>query len=500
MGYYLVDPEQLAKARGDQPAAIPSLGNAQPAQPMPATPGNEWQSLNDKWGIQRTDVSQAPSLDAMTPTGTTTPAKTLDQLAPSQLQAGRLVDNSVASPFTVTRENPQSLGMVDRSGTVTGADNVTRGWNNGTAEQFKTRYNVTGPNGANGVAEFIGAKPVGNGTVSVMDQGNGGTIEGNVAALNRQTAALTSLREAQNPGITTGTGAFAPRQEAPKFDPFGGDSNLKDQYNSLLSEAASETGFGASKRAARKIAAAQGLLTPGMAQMQSQTTLANNLNTNETARANSLNDLYAKNQITPYQQSQLGLEQQKLAQISGVKQTEAVNKGLDSVQTGIFGSPEWKNYITMKGQREITNSLANEDSPTAGHSLATAVAKASDPSTGVLSGEVEAIKSGSGNIFQRGAGWLNANLLGGSPFTPGVRQDLAKNVNIRADEYRNVAMEKINNMLPELKQRGIPLESVLQGSQLEDFKGWQSQRQNQNQQPQAAASYRWENGTLVPVQ
>lgn len=55
-----------------------------------------------------------------------------------------------------------------------------------------------------GTASGVTSAPPGRGTLSVMDQGNGGTIEGNVAALDRQTAALRSLREAANPGITTG--------------------------------------------------------------------------------------------------------------------------------------------------------------------------------------------------------------------------------------------------------------------------------------------------------
>ena len=105
-----------------------------------------------------------------------------------------------------------------------------------------------------------------------MDQGNGGTVEGNVAAINRQTAALTSLREAQNPGITTGTGAYAPRQEsAAPVDPFArpgdgiGDSQARaSQYENLLREAAGERGIGGSKRAAAKVAAANALMAPGL--------------------------------------------------------------------------------------------------------------------------------------------------------------------------------------------------------------------------------------------
>lgn len=138
--------------------------------------------------------------------------------------------------------------------------------------QYTTNYKALNDKGVASTMTIVGPdKRVGGGTVSVMDQGNGGTIEGNVAAINRQTAALTSLREAQNPGITTGTGAFAPRQEsAAPVDPFArpgdgwGDSEKRYQeYQGLLREASSGKGLTKNQRAA-KINAAQGLVAPGL--------------------------------------------------------------------------------------------------------------------------------------------------------------------------------------------------------------------------------------------
>lgn len=64
--------------------------------------------------------------------------------------------------------------------------------------QFATNYAT--PNGTltvNGPSQRMGG-----GTVSAPDQGNGGTVAGNVAAIERQIAALRGLREARNPGIT----------------------------------------------------------------------------------------------------------------------------------------------------------------------------------------------------------------------------------------------------------------------------------------------------------
>lgn len=70
---------------------------------------------------------------------------------------------------------------------------------------YQTDYAVYGNEGRQGALTITGAnRRAGGGTLSVLDQGNGGTVAGNVAALDRQTEALRSLREARNPGITTG--------------------------------------------------------------------------------------------------------------------------------------------------------------------------------------------------------------------------------------------------------------------------------------------------------
>jgi hypothetical protein len=66
-----------------------------------------------------------------------------------------------------------------------------------------TPLGVSAIGGGQGTATFQGL-PKAGGTLSVIDQGNGGTVAGNVEAINRQTEALRSLREARNPGITTG--------------------------------------------------------------------------------------------------------------------------------------------------------------------------------------------------------------------------------------------------------------------------------------------------------
>jgi len=69
----------------------------------------------------------------------------------------------------------------------------------------QTDYAVYGANGPRGTLSVAGPdRRVGGGTLSAPDQGNGGMVDGNVAAYNRQIAALRDLREARNPGITAG--------------------------------------------------------------------------------------------------------------------------------------------------------------------------------------------------------------------------------------------------------------------------------------------------------
>jgi hypothetical protein len=124
----------------------------------------------------------------------------------------------------------------------------------------------------NQIASVTGPdRRVGGGTLSAPDQGNGGTIEGNVAAINRQYEALKSRNDAYN-----GTGGGLPAtgaQTQPAFDPFSrpgdswGDSEKRqNEYQGLLRDAASAR----PRRAAAMMASAQGLLAPGLAQMERQ--------------------------------------------------------------------------------------------------------------------------------------------------------------------------------------------------------------------------------------
>jgi hypothetical protein len=102
-------------------------------------------------------------------------------------------------------------------------------------------------------------------TVSTL----GGTTQPQQANQVRSVATTPSPAPTSNGALN--------RPDAPSYDPFSrpgdgnGDSQKRQQeYEGLLRSAASQTGFGSRKRAAAMINSAQGLLAPGLAQMQAQ--------------------------------------------------------------------------------------------------------------------------------------------------------------------------------------------------------------------------------------
>lgn len=133
-----------------------------------------------------------------------------------------------------------------------------------------TTYQVPG---VQGQATFQGLPAQQRGGYMVQDQGNGGTIEGNVARLNSQIEALRGLREARNPGITTGGGSLpsAPTMDlfARQGDSFGDSQMREQQYDSLMKQAGSGRRMTRNQRAAMA-EGAQGLIAPGLAQIQQQ--------------------------------------------------------------------------------------------------------------------------------------------------------------------------------------------------------------------------------------
>lgn len=171
----------------------------------------------------------------------------------------------VAAPSRPIGTQPYTTGQpFEPSQVATGP--LTTGGSN--VPIYQTDYTVFGPKGQQGTMSVTGPdQRVGGGTVSQPDQGNGGTVEGNVAALNRQIDAMRSLREARNPGITTG-GSALPEAPAPvdiwarPGDSFGDSQFRQARYEGLLESAGKQRGFGAKRRAAAMMDAATGMLAP----------------------------------------------------------------------------------------------------------------------------------------------------------------------------------------------------------------------------------------------
>lgn len=101
----------------------------------------------------------------------------------------------------------------------------------GDGSQIAYNRNYTSQAGtANGVSRFS----PGLGTLNVMDQGNGGTVEGNVAAINRQIAALQDLHQAQLDDPYNGRFRFGSDGIRRGVDPLDVASGRTDALGTLL--------------------------------------------------------------------------------------------------------------------------------------------------------------------------------------------------------------------------------------------------------------------------
>ncbi|MER2527138.1 MAG: hypothetical protein ABTR07_04330 [Candidatus Competibacter denitrificans] len=189
---------------------------------------------------------------------------------------------------------------------------------------------------------------MGGNRLSVMDQGNGGTVEGNVAAINRQTEALRSLREAQNPGITTGTNQGAFGDVVSIGTPggnFGDEAMRAEKIRGLIGDAANGRGFSQGRRSAM-LDGAQALATmnqqPGVTR------------------------LLAQNMGDPYKLARLKLDTQRL----GIdQQTNATRLAMERDRLGLdqkrFGLDQQKAGLGALRQSALDQStLAKNARPT----------------------------------------------------------------------------------------------------------------------------------------
>lgn len=85
-----------------------------------------------------------------------------------------------------------------------------------------------------GTASGVSSVSPGRGTLNVADQGNGGTVEGNVAAINRQIAALQDLQQAQLDDPYNGRFRFGTDGIRRGVDPLDVASGRTDALGTLL--------------------------------------------------------------------------------------------------------------------------------------------------------------------------------------------------------------------------------------------------------------------------
>lgn len=226
--------------------------------------------------------------------------------------------------------------------------------------QYQSDYRVFGGNGEQGSVSVTGPdRRVGGGTLSAPDQGNGGTVEGNVAAINRQTEALRSLREARNPGITTGE--WGQPQEPKAVNPYElpGDSRLDTASRQQTAEQGLANAMdpyshrgGSTRQRMATVAAAQGLAAPGMEnaklfsdQRSSKDNLAAHLATATANRYNTDADL-AQRMLAAQRQAgvdqrhsamdnaRLALEQRKQQGLEQQQEINITNAMVDIVREG----------------------------------------------------------------------------------------------------------------------------------------------------------------------
>ena len=124
-----------------------------------------------------------------------------------------------------------SRGYAPLGDGVYSQSNAVRPGTVGDGSQIAYNRNYTSQSGtANGVSRFA----PGQGTLNVMDQGNGGTVEGNVAAINRQITALQDLHQAQLDDPYNGRFRFGADGIRRGVDPLDVASGRTDALGTLL--------------------------------------------------------------------------------------------------------------------------------------------------------------------------------------------------------------------------------------------------------------------------
>ena len=170
-----------------------------------------------------------------------------------------------------------------------------------------------------GTASGISGIAPGQGTVSVMDQGNGGTTEGNVAAINRQTAALQDLNQARLDDPNVGRGRFGTDGSRRGVEPVDVASGRTDSLGTLLPDVSRA-------RTSQQLQLAEMAQRANALQLQDSSARSGQQLQANTARANTLADLFKQQQQFGLEQQRLGVDQQKINADTALRANEQQQK------------------------------------------------------------------------------------------------------------------------------------------------------------------------------
>ncbi|TXH58589.1 MAG: hypothetical protein E6Q97_01900 [Desulfurellales bacterium] len=264
------------------------LNDAGQAGPPPRTPGDP----------SRTPVSSLPTPDFIAGNpGYATQTQSLSQGYNNALGNDVYSRGSTLTPgsaeYQATR---QTLGLPAE----------------GSGQMYSRQYMAPG-----GTASGISGIAPGQGTLSVMNQGNGGTVEGNVAAINRQTAALQDLRQARLDDPNVGRFRFGTDGIRRGVDPLDVASGRTDSLGTLLPDVSRA-------RTSQQLQLAE--MAQRALQLQDSATRSGQQLTANTARANTLADLFKQQQQFGLEQQRLGVDQQKINADTALRTSEQQQK------------------------------------------------------------------------------------------------------------------------------------------------------------------------------
>lgn len=444
---------------------IPSLG-----QPVPAQPGNEWESLKGKWDIDRGEFQQ--------------------QVATAPPEAAAIVRQGLetAAPTAAPVAPPKTLDSM--------GPNVPS-FDNSSVPDFKSAR-----------GGFAGA------TTDAEAQRNlQSRMEQDQAAdymVGRYNKAIESMRDtrAMNRGI--GRGAldsqegmdsaqareYQARQPAASPD-FGQRDEFLKKQQELLAKAEGTSGFGTRRK--RDSLVAQANQYGQMAELSSQGALGvfGKTMDSQNEQAKSLNDLAARNQMTPYQQQSLGIQRQQLDAAQGQKQV----KKLEDLGGDLAKDPRYQSYTAAKDYRAMLDEQYNSKNPADHARMAMTVMQLARPASEPNDAGIKLLEQSTGDLSDRILGPIK-QAFGFSRYSDGQRQRLYETGQGSFDAKSSEGYAAINDVVQRVQAKGGNPADYLKPSDLQFWQDRQGQQQR-GSSPKGSASaagYKWDGEKLIPVQ